>query len=229
MTVSKYYGVAGGPGPGLYTSWARAQAAFHDHTGAKWQGFDSPRGAEAWLIEQGVDASTIKIFSSHFAQYSGFEPESNTSFDEEFQRLAQSQDWIPNSQQYHEQRTLAISSKLQNEYWEPALKYEQSSQLTPEQCKKQEDERKIRGYQSLLREINQAPRHTVEKCVDVLQSTLVNIVDLLDARRTGTKVGVFESFRDFKAHTMKPGKRIRLGTAKKNVFLVDPPTKPEDS
>ena len=219
MAGPKYYGVAGGPEPGVYTSWAKAQHAFLGEAGASRQAFDSLGKAKAWLIEQGMDVSTIKIFQSHFAQYPGFEPESDTTFDEEFKRLAQSQDWIPNSQQYHQERTLAIRNELQNEYFEPALKEEQLSQLTPEQRRIEEEERKLRGYQSLLLEIEKEPRPTIEECVEVLQSTLVNIIDLLDARRFDTKVEVFETFQAFKAHTLQPGKRVDLQTAKEDAFL----------
>ncbi|KAH8710248.1 hypothetical protein GQ44DRAFT_626632, partial [Phaeosphaeriaceae sp. PMI808] len=156
---------------------------------------------------------------SYFAQYPEFEPECDKPFDEEFTRLAQSQDWVPNSQQYHEERTLAIKKEIRNEYWEPALNEVELSRLTQEERKVREDEWNISGYQTLLREVNQEPRHTVKECVEVLQKTLVNIVDLLDARRVGTKVEVFEYFQDFKAHTMKPGKRIHLATARKDAFL----------
>ncbi|KAH8693394.1 hypothetical protein GQ44DRAFT_832739 [Phaeosphaeriaceae sp. PMI808] len=37
-------------------------------------------------------------------------------FNEEFTRLAQSQDWVPNSQQYHKERILAIKEEIRNEY-----------------------------------------------------------------------------------------------------------------
>jgi viroplasmin and RNaseH domain-containing protein len=218
-STSNYYGVAGGPEPGVYSGWAKVQPAIHGHSSARYESFDTLVEAKAWLIDQGADASTSKISQSHFAQYPEFEPESNKPFDEEFKRLAQSQDWIPNSQQYHEQRTLAIKEEIQNEYWEPALKEEELSQLTQEERKLKEDEWKIHGYQTLLREVNAEPRDTIAECVEALQNTLVNIVDLLDARRTGVKAEIFKCFQDFRRHTMKPGKRIHLDTAKKDEFL----------
>lgn len=218
-TTSKYYGVTGGCEAGVYASLDEAQSAMQGHEDATCQGFDTLIDAKAWLTNQGVDASMIKLFQSHFAQYPEFEPESNKPFDEEFKRLAQSQDWVPNSQQYHEERTLAIKQEIQNEYWEPVLKEEELSQLTSEERRRREEDWKIRGYQALLNEVNKEPRDSIEACVEILQSTLVNIVDLLDARRTGMKVEVFENFKDFRAYTIKPGKRIHLATAKKDAFL----------
>jgi hypothetical protein len=51
--------------------------------------------------------------------------------------------------------------------------------------------------------------------VEVLHKALDNIVDLLDAQRTGIKAEVFEYFQDSKAHTMKPGERIHRVTVKR--------------
>lgn len=53
--------------------------------------------------------------TSHFAQFSGFVPDTKARFDDEFDRLASSQDWAPGTQEYRRERTKAIGSELK--YW----------------------------------------------------------------------------------------------------------------
>ncbi len=48
-----------------------------------------------------------------------------------------------------------------------------------------------------------------------MKSTLVNIVDLIDVRRTGKHVKVWDSFEEFRAYTLQDKKRISLEEAKK--------------
>lgn len=51
--------------------------------------------------------------------------------------------------------------------------------------------------------------------MEVLHKAPGNIVDLLNTQRLGIKAEVFEYYQGFKAHTMKPGKRIHRATAKR--------------
>ncbi|KAK3304972.1 uncharacterized protein B0T15DRAFT_381102, partial [Chaetomium strumarium] len=47
------------------------------------------------------------------------------------------------------------------------------------------------------------------------KNTPVNIVDLIDARRTGKRVEVWDNFEEFRAYTLQDEKRIDLREAKK--------------
>lgn len=53
----------------------------------------------------------------------------------------------------------------------------------------------------------------VVECKRYLKNTLINIVDLINARRTGKRVEVWDSFEKFCAYTLQ--KRIDLREAKK--------------
>ena len=68
------------------------------------------------------------------------------------------------------------------------------------------DER-LHGFQELCMEIgiNPPPDSSIE-CQWRLQRTLVNIVDLVDARRTGKQVEVWDDYEAFCRYTLQPGK-----------------------
>ena len=48
-----------------------------------------------------------------------------------------------------------------------------------------EEERALQGYQALCHEVGIDPSDSVAECKKNLKNTLINIVDLIDARRTG--------------------------------------------
>ncbi len=49
MAKKKFYGVAVGMRPGVYTSWPEAEAQVKGYAGAKYKGFPSRDEAEAWI------------------------------------------------------------------------------------------------------------------------------------------------------------------------------------
>ncbi|KAK6088969.1 hypothetical protein SCUP234_00173 [Seiridium cupressi] len=148
---------------------------------------------------------------SHFAQFPGFEPDAKANFEDEFERLACSQDWVPGIQEYRRERTKAIGSELK--YWyfsqQAECDTEDSSddrssgvdedgevKNDTEPSEDDEDEREnrrkkltreeidLRGFHALCCEVGIEPRETSLECERVFKSTLVNIVDLIDTRRT---------------------------------------------
>ncbi|EJT71151.1 hypothetical protein GGTG_10411 [Gaeumannomyces tritici R3-111a-1] len=149
---------------------------------------------------------------SHFAKFEDFKPDDAAPFDQEFSRLASSQEWVPGSQEYTRQRTIAMREELQLHYFsQPPPKLE----VVDEEDEKAEpasaQEIALRGYQELCREVGldeEAAGGNVDECKKALKSTLVNIVDLIDARRTHAKVEVWTDFEKFRAYTLQDGKRI---------------------
>lgn len=78
-----------------------------------------------------------------------------------------------------------------------------------------EEERALQGYQALCYEVGIDPSDSAAECKKNLKNTLVNIVDLIDVRRTGKQVKVWDSFEEFRAYTLQAKKRINLKEAKK--------------
>ncbi|KAK9425614.1 putative Mitotic spindle checkpoint component mad2 [Seiridium unicorne] len=133
------------------------------------------------------------------------------NFEDEFERLACSPDWVPGTQEYRRERTKAIGSELK--YWyfsqQAECDTEDSSddgsagvdedgevKNDTEPSEDDEDEREtrrkkltreeidLRGFHALCCEVGIEPRETRLECERILKSTLVNIVDLIDTRRT---------------------------------------------
>ncbi|KAK4145291.1 uncharacterized protein C8A04DRAFT_10826 [Dichotomopilus funicola] len=164
---------------------------------------------------------------SHFAQFANFAPDDGASFEDEFKRLASSQNWVPGSQQYTRQRTIAIREELTLHYFTApeALPGSQSRQqgtqtqppiLTHEQ-------RILQGYQSLCLEVGLPPPDTIKECKHDLKNTLVNIIDLIDVRRVvglgdgekKTRVKVWDDFEAFRDYTLQDEHRIDREEAKR--------------
>lgn len=147
---------------------------------------------------------------SHFAKFEHFTPNDAASFDDEFARLASSQQWVPGSQEFTRQRTIAIREELELHYFSQP---QQLDNINEEELSGEEIA--LRGYQALCHEVGIDPSDSVAECKRNLKKTLVNIVDLIDTRRTGKRVVVWDSFEEFRAYTLQDEKRIHPQEAKK--------------
>lgn len=137
---------------------------------------------------------------SHFENFGNFVPDNNASFDDEFSRLASSQDWVGGTKEYQRQRTIALRSELKLHYFSQSHELEEEHELTEEEM--------LQGYQALCQELGIAASDSIQECKRDLKGTLVNIVDLIDARRTGKQVKVWEDFEAFRNYTLMEGHTI---------------------
>lgn len=103
-----------------------------------------------------------------------------------------------------ELKTHYFSSQTQN----PNSTQEEEQELTEEEI--------LQGYQDLCVEVGIPPCITAAECKDNLKKKLVNIVDLIDARRTGEKVKVWCDFQAFRKYTLQKEHRISVDEAKKD-------------
>ncbi|RSL42691.1 hypothetical protein CEP51_016453, partial [Fusarium floridanum] len=146
---------------------------------------------------------------SHFSKFENFTPDENASFDHEFARLASSQTWVPGSQMYTRERTIAMRQELKLHYFsQPRPLHDTNEELT--------EEEKLQGYQELCHEVRIPPSDSIAECKKHLKNTLVNIIDLIDARRTRKAVKVWHDFEAFRAYTLKDEHRISMDEAKKD-------------
>ncbi|KAK1749898.1 hypothetical protein QBC47DRAFT_395195 [Echria macrotheca] len=193
---------------------------------------------------------------SHFDQFDNFQPNDTASFEDEFSRLASSQEWQPGSQEYVRQRTRAINNQLTLHYfWQPQPKREPLGTVKEEEDHKDggteydddtgyddhlpedrgspasdregspdvvilsKEEVELLGFQRLCKEVGiDPPSDRIGVCKRQLKGTLVNIVDLIDARRTGKKVRVWDDFGAFRAYTLLPEHRIDREVAKEGIM-----------
>lgn len=152
------------------------------------------------------EASDMPMSQSHFAKFDNFTPNDNVSFDDEFARLASSQNWVPGSQLYTQERTIAMREELQ-------LHYFSQSKVGGDELTEEEQ---LKGYQSLCREVRIPERDSIPECKKDLKNTLVNIVDLIDARRVQKDVKVWDDFESFRAYTLQDEHRINMHEAKQD-------------
>ncbi|KAF2102342.1 hypothetical protein NA57DRAFT_73775 [Rhizodiscina lignyota] len=135
---------------------------------------------------------------SYFSHFPGFVPDPTTSFNDEFARLAQHQGWERRSNTWRQERGRAIQSEFSTQYGASA--------------------EKLAGWQALCNEVGIDPLpQSITQCRKALKGVLVNNVDLVDARRTGQAVHVFDNFRKFRRHTR--GRTFPRGEAKEEGFL----------
>ncbi|KAK4212226.1 hypothetical protein QBC37DRAFT_318474 [Rhypophila decipiens] len=147
---------------------------------------------------------------SHFAKFKSFTPKNDAGFEHEFARLASSQNWVPGSQQFKKERTIAMRQEFICHFFssQPTqpTKTEEPANPTPEQ--------ELRGFQDLCSEVGLPRAATIPECKRALKTKLVNIVDLIDTRRTGKKVKIWTDFEAFKDYTLQPEHKIDREEAK---------------
>ncbi|KAI3394135.1 hypothetical protein diail_3188 [Diaporthe ilicicola] len=181
----------------------------------------------------------------HFAQFlsQDFEPDNSASFGDEWERLRASQGWVPGSQVYKRERARALRNELRSCYFPASsvrIKEEEEGDMnggkrngaaTPNAVKEEEDVRRedskalteaeseLLGFQAMCTAVGKQPGDTPGECKAALRATLVNIVDLIDARRMGQEVQVWTDFDKFCAYTMGHDKMIPLDQAKEDELL----------
>ncbi|ATY59944.1 hypothetical protein A9K55_005730 [Cordyceps militaris] len=146
---------------------------------------------------------------SHFAKFENFAPDDDAPFENEFARLAASQEWVPGSQEYAKERTIAMRSELKSHFFKSSQDPENALATITE-----EDE--LEGYQALCDEVDLPRYDTTGECKKALKKTLVNIVDLIDTRRTSAKVKVWQDFAQFRDYTLQEGHMINRKEAKED-------------
>ncbi|KAH6853157.1 hypothetical protein B0I37DRAFT_440358 [Chaetomium sp. MPI-CAGE-AT-0009] len=77
------------------------------------------------------------------------------------------------------------------------------------------EEKMLKGYQALCYEVGIDPSNSIAECKRYLKNTLVNIVNLIDVRRTDKRVKVWDSFEEFRAYTLLDENRIDIREAKR--------------
>ncbi|KAI0571439.1 hypothetical protein Alg130_10884 [Pyrenophora tritici-repentis] len=131
---------------------------------------------------------------ARWRHFKGFTPESDKSFSEEFSRLAQRCKWDKEDRKKY--RILLFD---------------------PEFDGHSNDASSLESWQLLCRlcSINPVP-DSIPKCMNALDSILVNIYKVENAKDTGKPHIPFETFEEFRNHTMENGNRYPLEKAKKD-------------
>ncbi|KAJ8123053.1 hypothetical protein ONZ43_g905 [Nemania bipapillata] len=178
-----------------------------------------------------VKLEAFDASQSYFSQLPDFVPDDAAGFDDEFGRFASSQNIAPGSQAWRQERTNAIRHEVIFHYSQRYASDDDSDDDIKKEDKynmglsRQERKRmsQLQVLQNMCREVKLEPLDTIEGCRATLKGVLVNIVDYIDAKRSGNPIKVWApyEFEKFKRYTLSDEKRIDLEEAKSgDGFLV---------
>ncbi|KAG8170263.1 hypothetical protein KVR01_001008 [Diaporthe batatas] len=234
-----FYAVARGRQPGIYHNWDDCREQVDGFSDARYKKFPTLAAAQEFCAVYG-GGGHFSLFKSE-----DFVPDQKASFSDEWARLSRSQGWERGTWQYHKQRASALRNEIETHFFAsqsvqlPVVKEEEgqgASTIKKEQHEhaalesvsefdpqRQEAALELLGFQSMCRAVGKNPGKTKAECEGILKSTLVNIVDLLDACRLGrdTTRLPWSNFAAFKAYTLDPyqDKTIPVKEAKKDPIL----------
>ncbi|TGJ84173.1 hypothetical protein E0Z10_g4603 [Xylaria hypoxylon] len=209
-------------GEALFAEWKRSQQPMISANNVK-------NEKKPQIKTEAFDAS-----QSYFSQLPNFQPDDNADFDDEFGRFASSQNIAPGSQAWRQKRTGAIRHEMVFHYSqkidsddEDDIKEENKYDIYLSQEEKESKRNlqwKLRIFQNMCREAKLEPLDTIQGCTTNLKSVLINIVDYIDAKRTGRRIRVWppHEFEDFRAYSLSNGKRMDLKEAKSGDGLLVP-------
>ncbi|KAI4775873.1 hypothetical protein E4T52_09179 [Aureobasidium sp. EXF-3400] len=140
------------------------------------------------------------IFTSYFDRFPDFDHHPRRSVRDEFNRLAKTQKW--DKEETARQRTTCYNEELEGHFAGLGI----TSQLE--------------RLQHLCVELGLEPLSTVTQCKKALKNTHVNLVDLMNARRTGKKVRMFDTYSQLRKYTKESGKIYPKKDAKGDVVKV---------
>ncbi|POS70919.1 hypothetical protein DHEL01_v210690 [Diaporthe helianthi] len=224
-----FYAVARGRQPGIYHDWHACRKQVDGFSGARYKKFDTLAVAQEFCAVNG-GGGHFSLFKSE-----GFEPDQKASFSDEWVRLSQSQGWERGTQRYMEQRASALRNEIQTHFFAsqadqlPVVKEEEREggpameAVSESHQQRNEAALELLGFQAMCRAVGRNPGETKVQCEMILKSTLINIVDLIDACRTGrdTTRLAWTDFAAFKAYTLDPysDKTIPIKEAKHDPIL----------
>ncbi|KIM27376.1 hypothetical protein M408DRAFT_330080 [Serendipita vermifera MAFF 305830] len=144
--------------------------------------------------------------ASYWSLFPDFDHDETAPIQEEFVRLSQQQNWDGKDK---------MKASARQKEWGKCFRSEFSQHYG-------QDASSLSGWQSLCNEVGLDPiPQSVEACKMALKGKVwVNIVDLVDCRRTGTKVKCHETRGHLRHYTKFNKKIFPKVEAKKNGFLT---------
>lgn len=130
-------------------------------------------------------------------------PDASAGVGDEFIRLASFMVWKPEGHEYRVYRAQALREQFARHYGHDAGKLE--------------------GWQSLCEEVRiSVVPNSITQCKKALAKINVNLIDLIDSRRTGQPLGLFQSKALLMRYTCQGGKHKKMfpkEDSKENGFL----------
>ncbi|KAG2164808.1 hypothetical protein VTO58DRAFT_107801 [Aureobasidium pullulans] len=140
------------------------------------------------------------VFTSYFDRFPSFIHNSRCSVRDEFNRLAKTQKW--DDEEKERQRAKCYNEELDSHF----AKLNITS--------------KLERLQHLCVELDVEPLDTICQCKKALKKIHVNLVDLMNARRTKKKVRQFATCKQLVKYTLESNKVYPKKDAKSDVVQV---------
>ncbi|KAG9847636.1 hypothetical protein KCU98_g3831, partial [Aureobasidium melanogenum] len=140
------------------------------------------------------------VFTSYFDRFPDFDHHPRRSVHDEFNRLVKTQKW--DKKETARQRAACYNEELEGHF----VKLGIADQLD--------------RLQHLCVELSIEPPDTITQCKKILKKTHVNLVDLMNARRTHKKVGKFDTEKQLSKYSRETGKIYPKKDAKGDVVKV---------
>ncbi|KAM5475406.1 hypothetical protein MauCBS54593_001094 [Microsporum audouinii] len=136
----------------------------------------------------------------YYSRFPGFQSNPTASSSDEFTLLARHMGWGKKSKTYKRERASFLASEFATHYGA--------------------DGTKLQNWQALCLELQiREPIDTITKCRKALSKVHVNLVDLIDARRTGKAPTKFPNSQSLREYTLSKGKIFPKAAAKEEGFL----------
>jgi hypothetical protein len=214
----KYYAVAKGRKPGLYSNWDDAREQVDGFSHATHQKFKTREQAIQFMCIYGIEESKIRFFKRTFTANATYEPKSSTGFKEEFRNFANSQAWGDDRTQRSKAMVKAIREELIYHYLPEGVAHDQVDDRTGNISL--ETSQKLKIYQAMCKQARKEEHNTIHQCTaELKRAPYVNIIDFIDAVRTCRPVNIFHDWEEFLEFT-KSGRTIPQQYAHQSEFLV---------
>lgn len=138
--------------------------------------------------------------SSFFSQYPEFDHDATAPLVAEFQRLSLQRGWKAGGKKFRQIRQKCLAQEFEHHYGHAS--------------------NKLAGWQTLCADVYISPiPPSINQCKKALSKIAVNLVDLIDSRRTGKKVKLFPSKNALRNYSIKHDKIFPKRQAKADGFL----------
>lgn len=138
--------------------------------------------------------------SSFFSQYPEFDHDATAPLVAEFQRLSLQRGWKADGKKFRQNRQKCLAQEFEHHYGHTS--------------------NKLAGWQTLCADVYISPiPPSINQCKKALSKIAVNLVDLIDSRRTGKKVKLFPSKNALRNYSIKHDKIFPKRQAKADGFL----------
>lgn len=156
--------------------------------------------------------------SNYFSRFPSFQTANSAFAISEFDRLAYQMNWNQGSKKYKRERAKFLVSQFDAHFGTDATKLENWQALCVE-VKIQSPIESISQCRKVMTTSSIFPRYNNAKSEKALAKVHVNLVDLVDSRRTGKKVKHFPGPKALREYTIDTRKIFPKSAAKKDGFL----------